>query len=92
MTLVFMALDAEPEQCLANMAGLLVLNEFDKILGYIFDIRAKKIYPKLGMVDDLLKDEFKPQSKKVAETFSQYFLFFNSITPFVNLIYYRHVC
>ena len=54
-----MSLDSEPEQCLANMAGLLILNDFDNIIGHIFEFRVSKYYPKLEIIDELLKDEFK---------------------------------
>ena len=41
------------------MAGLLILNEFDNFVGYVFDQRVHQKLPKLQMVDEILKDEFK---------------------------------
>jgi hypothetical protein len=46
------------------------LNEFDNILGHVFELRVKKKFPKLHMLDDLLKDEFTMQSQNVAEAFT----------------------
>lgn len=53
-----MAFNPEAENCLANMAALLILNDFDNIIGYVFELKVKKKYPKLHMLDELLKDEF----------------------------------
>ena len=32
----YLSLDSEPESCLSNLAGLLVLSEFDNIYGFIW--------------------------------------------------------
>lgn len=58
----YMSLDPGPESCLSNLAGLLVLNEFDNIVGFVFEFRVTKKFPRLQMLDDLLKDEFKLKS------------------------------
>ena len=47
MTFAFMSMNPAPESCLANMAALLILNDFDNIVGYVFELRIKKQYPKL---------------------------------------------
>ena len=79
-----MSIDQEPESCLANLAGLVVLNEFDNIVGNIFDLRVKYYFPKLAMVDDLLKDSFKIESQRIAEVFTAIFLILNFIIIIPN--------
>ena len=58
MTFLYMAEDPDAATCLSNLAGLLVLNDFDNIIGYVFERRVNLKFPKLQMVDELLKDEF----------------------------------
>ena len=67
VSLQYMSIDPRPESVLANLAGLLVLNEFDSIVGFIYEIRVNKKFPKLQMIDDLLKDNFKIKSQTVSE-------------------------
>ena len=57
-----MSFDPEAESCLANMAGLLILNEFDSLVGNLFDLKVKGVFPKLEMIDGLLKDKFTPKN------------------------------
>ena len=42
MTFVYMSLNPEPEEILSNMAGLVILNEFDNIIVNIFEISFVK--------------------------------------------------
>ena len=82
LTLFYMAEDPEPESCLSNMAGLVILNEFDNLICYIFDLAVKRRFPKLEMIGDLLKDNFHHENQKVAITFSLTYFFvivFNTI-------------
>ena len=37
MTFFYMAEDPKPATCLSNLAGLLILNEFDNFVGYVFE-------------------------------------------------------
>ena len=74
------------------MASLLILNEFDNIIGYIFEIKVNEKFPKLQMVDDLLKDEFKIKSQKIATTFTRIFLYTNSLSIFALFIYSKDTC
>ena len=74
-----MAMDSEPEQCLANMAGLLILNEFDNIVGYIFDLRVRKYYPKIHMIDGLLKDKISVIDQKISIAFAQLFFVLSTL-------------
>ena len=60
------------------MASLLILNEFDNIICFILEIRINEKFPKLQMIDDLLKDEFKIKSQKIATTFTRMFLMLNT--------------
>ena len=92
MTFTFMSLDSEPENILANMASLLILNEFDNIIGYILEIKVNEKFPKLQMVDDLLKDEFKIKSQKIATTFTRIFLYANSLYLFAIFVYSKDTC
>ena len=92
LTSNFMSLDPEPENILANMASLLILNEFDNIIGYIFEIKVNEKFPKLQMVDDLLKDEFKIKSQKIATTFTRIFLYANSLFIFASWVYSKDTC
>lgn len=67
ISMQYMSLDPKPESVLANLAGLLVLNDFDSIVGFVYEIRVNRKFPKLQMIDDLLKDKFKLKSQRVAE-------------------------
>ena len=37
MSFFYMLEDPEPAPCLLNLAGLLILNEFDNFVGYVFE-------------------------------------------------------
>lgn len=87
-----MALEPEPEDCLANMASLVILNEFDNFIGILFDLRVKKAFPKLEMIDELLKDKFKLENQKIAMTFTWIFFGLNFLNMIVQTMYYKHGC
>ena len=74
------------------MAGLLVLSEFDNIMGYIFEFKVNDTFPKLQMVDDILKDEFKVSSQKIAKKFTDLFLISNAAFVLSILVYYKSMC
>ena len=87
MTLFYMAENPEPEACLSNMAGLVILSEFDNLIGYIFDLAVKRRFPKLEMIDDLLKDHFQHKNQKIAINFSLtyfFFIIFNTLVMYLN--------
>ena len=92
MSFVFMALSPAPEACLSNLAALLVLNEFDNIIGYIFELRVKKKFPRLQIMDDLLKDEFTIQSQNIAEAFTSIFLLLNFVYIVSLNVFLRESC
>ena len=92
MTFTFMSLSPEPENCLANMAALLILNDFDNIIGFVFELRVKRKFPKLHMLDDLLKDQFSLKSQNVADTFTNLFLFLNLIYLIISYLLLQESC
>ena len=87
-----MAEDPEPATCLSNLAGLLILNEFDNFVGYVFEQKVHRKYPKLQIVDEILKDEFKIHSQHTAAAFSNFFVFINFTTGVLSLQLWKDVC
>ena len=72
ITYLYMSLDSSVENCLSNMAALLVLNEIDTFIGNFFELRVKKKLPKLTVSDEYLKDEVSFRSQNIAVS-SAYF-------------------
>ena len=92
MTYLYMAEDPDAATCLSNLAGLLVLNDFDNIIGYVFERRVNLKFPKLQMVDELLKDEFHEQSQHVAAAFTNLFMAFNLMIVFLSIPLFDDYC
>lgn len=91
-TFKFIQTDSEPESCLSNLAGLVVLNEFDNIIGNVFEIRVKMLLPKLSMVDDILKDQYHIRSQKVAEAYVKLFMIQVLIFGIAYTVYKNNGC
>ena len=74
-----MTLDPKPQSCLANLAALNALNDFDNIIGSVFELRVNNKYPKLRMLDTCMQDQFKLKSQTIAQSFTHIFIGFNLV-------------
>jgi hypothetical protein len=82
VTNLYFALDNELESLLSNLAGLLVLNEFDVFFGYLFEIKVHKHLPTLLSSESYMISKNTNSSTNVAQIYVQLFVFMN----FVNYL------
>ena len=75
VTNVYLNLDPDVDEMLNNMAGLIVLNEFDQFMGNTFQIKVFKYVPNaLENNMEKIVDDYSQRSKRVAQTFTNLFI------------------